>query len=188
MELDGTTSGFDASTGTLTLNFNTANSISAGKPYIIKWASADHLENPLFRDVTINATNSPVTSQDGKVQFRGIYDPAMIYSADHDNLFLGIGKNGENQDVSMLYWPSTTDYTLGAFRAYFHVNNTANVREFVLNFEDGTQTTGIIGHTEITEITEKADAAWYTINGVRLSAKPTAKGLYVHGNRKVAIK
>jgi hypothetical protein len=203
MELDGTTSGFDASTGTLTLNFNTANSITAGTPYIVKWANGDDLENPLFRDVTINATNSPVTSQDGKVQLLGIYAPAMIYSADHDNLFLGIGKNAQDQDVSMLYWPNTTDYSLGAFRAYFHVDltETNGVRDIVLNFEDGTQTTGIIGHTEIlrpdgskrpeverTDSTDKADAAWYTINGVKLDAKPSSKGIYIHGGRKTVIK
>ena len=190
MELDGATSGFDASSGTLTLNFNTANSISAGKPYIIKWASADDLVNPLFRDVTINATNSPVTSQDGKVQFRGIYSPTDIFSANHDNLFLGIGKNAQDQDVSMLFWPNTEGYTLGAFRAYFHVDltETNGVRDIVLNFEDGTQTTGIIGHTEITETTERADAAWYSLDGRKLEGKPTKKGLHIYKGRKVVIK
>ena len=192
MELDGTTSGFDASTGTLTLNFNTANSISAGKPYIIKWAEGTDIANPVFYGVTIDNSDEAlarktVTSTDSKVSFRGIYDPAMIYSADHDNLFLGIGKNAQNEDVSMLFWPNTTDYTLGAFRAYFHVDltETNGVRDIVLNFdEQGTQT--VIGHTEITEITEKADA-WYTVNGVKLEKEPTKKGMYIHGNRKVVI-
>ena len=181
----------------LTLNFDnvtSGNTIAAGTPFIVKWTGTD-LPNPVFNGVTIDNSDEAlarktVTSTDNLVQFRGIYDPAMIYSADHDNLFLGIGKNAQNEDVSMLYWPNTEGYTLGAFRAYFHVDltETNGVRNIVLNFEDGTQITGIIGHTDNTDNTYKADAAWYTINGVRLSAKPTAKGLYVHGGRKVVIK
>ena len=191
MTLNASQSGFDASTGVLTLNFDnvtSGNTIAAGTPFIVKWTGTD-LPNPVFSSVTVSSTEAgSVTSTDGKVRFQGTYDPAMIYSATHDNLFLGIGKNGENKDVSILYWPNTTDYTLGAFRAYFHVDltETNGVRDIVLNFdEQGTQT--VIGHTEITETTERADAEWYTINGVRLSAKPTAKGLYVHGGRKTVI-
>ena len=52
--------------------------------------------------------------------------------------------------------------------------------------EQGTQT--VIGHTDITDSTDKADAAWYTINGVKLDAKPNSKGVYIHGGRKVVIK
>ena len=195
MTMNASESGFDASTGVLTLNFDnvtSGNTIAAGTPFIVKWTGTD-LPNPVFNGVTIDNSaealaRKTVTSTDSKVSFLGIYSSTNIYSADHDNLFLGIGKNNQNEDVSMLYWPSTTDYTLGAFRAYFHVNNTANIREFNLNFDEHNETTGIISTTNFTNFTNKADAAWYTINGVRLSAKPTAKGLYVHGGRKVAIK
>ena len=181
--------GFDALDGTLYLYFKNASSIGAGKPYIVKWASGDNLVNPVFTGVTISSTavgEIPFTGG----EFKGIYSPTNIYSADHENLFLGIGKNNLDQDVSMLFWPNTTDYTLGAFRAYFHVDltETNGVRDIVLNFEDGTQTTGIIGHTDITDNTDMADAAWYSINGVKLDSKPSSKGIYIHGNRKVVIK
>ena len=182
--------GFDALDGTLYLYFKNASSIGAGKPYIVKWASGENLVNPVFTGVTISSTavgEIPFTSG----EFKGIYSPTNIYSASKDNLFLGIGKNNLDQDVSMLFWPNTTDYTLGAFRAYFHVDltETNGVRDIVLNFdEQGTQTTGIIGHTEITETTERADAAWYTIDGVKLSGRPTKKGIYIHGGRKTVIK
>ena len=36
--------------------------------------------------------------------------------------------------------------------------------------------------------TDKADAAWYTINGVKLEGKPSVKGVYVNNGRKVIIK
>ena len=87
----------------------------------------------------------------------------------------------------MLYYPAgenMTEYTLGAFRAYFHVDltETNGVRDIVLNFEDGTQTTGIIGHIDITD---KADAAWYSLDGRKLEGKPTKKGVYIHNGRVV---
>ena len=34
----------------------------------------------------------------------------------------------------------------------------------------------------------QCDSAWYTLSGTRLDAQPTAKGLYIHGGRKVVIK
>ena len=99
---------------------------------------------------------------------------------DKSNLFLG--------DDNMLYYPNVADYSIKAFRGYFHVDLDGDgVRAINLNFgEEGTQT--IIGHTEITEITEKADASWYTIDGVRLSGKPTQKGLYIYKGIKRVVK
>ena len=197
MTMNASQSGFDASTGVLTLNFDnvtSGNTIAAGTPFIVKWTGTD-LPNPVFNGVTIDNSDEAlarktVTSTDNLVQFLGIYSSTNIYSADHGNLFLGIGKNAQDQDVSMLFWPNTEGYTLGAFRAYFHVNltETNGVRDIVLNFEDGTQTTGIIGHTEITETTERADAAWYSLDGRKLDAKPSSKGIYIHGGRKTVIK
>ncbi|WP_294748351.1 leucine-rich repeat protein [uncultured Prevotella sp.] len=193
MELKVADSEFDAASGTLSLFFTDAKSISAGTPYIVKWEGdgTNNLVNPLFTGVKVfTDAPTPVQSHDEKVQFRGIYSSTNIYSADHDNLFLGIGKNNQNEDVSMLYWPNTEGYTLGAFRAYFHVDltETNGVRDIVLNFEDGTQTTGIIGHTDNTDNTDKADAAWYSLDGRKLDAKPSSKGIYIHGGRKTVIK
>ena len=103
----------------------------------------------------------------------------QIYSADHDNLYLG--------EENTLYWPSTSDYTLGACRAYFHVNlngGASAVRQFVLNFGDS-ETTGILSTTNFTNYTNSD--AWYDLSGRRLSGKPTAKGLYINGRKKVVI-
>ena len=49
--------------------------------------------------------------------------------------------------------------------------------------EQGTQT--VIGHTDITDSTDKADAAWYSLDGRKLEGKPTKKGLYIHNGRVV---
>ena len=136
--------GFD--NGDLYLYFTNATTIHAGKPYLVKWDKAADYEgnetsydisNPVFTGVRIRKDDpTTVTSEDKLVQFKGIYGPAMIYSAAKDNLFLGAENN--------LYWPSTEDYTLNAFRAYFHVSLSGEqlVREIRMNL-DGGNVTGV---------------------------------------------
>jgi hypothetical protein len=116
-------------------------------------------------------------SEDHKVQFCGTYDHINWTEEKPNILFLGT----ENQ----LHWPDA-GASLGACRAYFQLTEGTNgVREFKLSFGDDTQT--IIGHTEITDITERADA-WYTVNGVKLSGKPRVRGIYVKNGKKVVVK
>ena len=81
-----------------------------------------------------------------------------------------------------------TEYNLKACRAYFHVDLTgaANVRAFVLNFGDEEESQGITT-TDYTDSTD-SDGAWYDLNGRKLAGVPTAKGIYLHGGRKVVIK
>ena len=114
--LDGTT---------LYLYFKPATRIDAGKLYIVKWETNTEgtkgtedteIKNPVFRGVEIRSTEpSNVISQDGKVQFRGIYDRKQLPKDDGSNLCFG--------DDSQLYWPAA-DEALNAFRAYFHVDGT----------------------------------------------------------------
>ena len=183
MMMDASTSGFNASSGVLTLNFTGVaggSTIAAGTPFIVKWTGSN-VTDPVFSGVTVfNTEAGSVVSQDGNVRFQGTYSPVQIYSAAHDNLFLG----GENT----LYWPDTEGYTLGACRAYFHVDlngGAAAVRQFVLNFGDS-ETTGILSTTNLTNYTNSD--TWYDLSGRRLNGKPTQKGLYINNGRKVVIK
>ena len=43
--------------------------------------------------------------------------------------------------------------------------------------------TGIVSTTNYTNGT----GAWYTLDGVKLDGKPTKKGLYIHGGKKVVV-
>lgn len=185
MELDVTNTSFDAATGTLYLYFKAAENITAGTPYIIKWASGDNIVSPVFEGVTVSATTaSSVQSADGKVQFIGTYNPVDIYSDAKDNLFLA----ADNQ----LCWPEgegMTSYLMNTFRAYFHVGDgqtAAPVRHTVLNFGDGA--TGVIAIDNGQWIMDNEADVWYDISGRRLDAAPAAKGIYIVNGRKVVIK
>jgi len=83
---------------------------------------------------------------------------------------------------------------VNACRAYFQlkqgltVGEPANgVRAFVLNFGDD-ETTGIISiENGKLKIENDADT-WYSLDGRKLSGKPSVKGVYVNNGRKVIIK
>ena len=171
-------SSFDSTTGTLTLNFSNEleNGIVAGKPYIVKWTTTgDDLVNPVFTGVTISDATANVSTD--YVDFIGTYSPERI---------------------------TRTGYSVNACRAYFQLKNglTAGdaqqqARAFVLNFGDGTTSLSEELRVKSEEflspegesVARNATAAgWYTLDGRKLQGKPTKKGLYIHNGKKVVIK
>ena len=79
---------------------------------------------------------------------------------------------------------------LGACRANFHIpavsGNALMARSFVLNFGLG-ETTGIQEATGA-QVQEYKDGGWYTLEGVRLSCKPTKRGIYIVNGKKIIVK
>jgi len=188
MTLNTTTSSL--ADGTLTLNFEAATTIPAGTPFIIKWdESGTDITNPVFEGVTIsNATNDATV--EGVLTFTGTYAPVSIADGgDNTKLYLGA--------ANKLYYP-TKAMTIGTHRAYFQLadgitagepvsgSNAKLIRAFNLNFGDD-EATGIISVHDSGFMVNGSDA-WYTLDGRRLDGQPTAKGLYIHGGKKVAIK
>ena len=165
-----------APNGTLYLYFKTANAIEAGKPYIVQWATTgEDIVNPVFTNVAISNTPAATikASNSGyqNVEFVGAYSPTALDADDKSRLYLGSGNN--------LYYPSAT-MTIGACRAFFHVDISGSVnavRAFNLAFSD--PKTGIISTTNSTNFTN-SDNSWYSLDGRKLGAKPTKKGLYIY--------
>ncbi|MBR6189964.1 MAG: leucine-rich repeat protein [Prevotella sp.] len=128
--------------------------------------------SPTFKGVTITApTPQPVTFTGGS--FKGTYQSITFTDEDQSILFLGAGNT--------LYYPES-GAKIGAQRAYFNLG-TAHARQFVLNFDGEAQG---ITTTDYTDLTDSA-GAWYTLDGVRLDGKPTKKGLYIYGGKKVVV-
>ena len=177
--------GFDATDGTLYLAFKEATAITAGVPYLVKWdAAGTDVTSPVFFGVTINATASTTVSdyddELAEVQMKGCYSPVSVVADDKSILFMG----GDNT----LYY-SAENRSIRSCRAYFSVpyikqNPGAKTRAFRLNF-GGEEVTGIL---EISaDSKEMTDDAWYSLDGVRLSGKPTQRGIYINNGNKVVI-
>ena len=152
---------------TVTITFTEATMIVAGTPYIIM--PANNVENPVFTDVTIDNTMRDVAVTGAT--FKGAYGPTVLTADDKQKLFLA---------NNMLWYP-TADVTVRTCRAYFVLDSDVQAREFVLDFGDNA--TGIT----TTNFTNSNDE-WYTLDGRKLSQKPTVKGLYIRNGVKVVIK
>ena len=186
MTLDVTKkNGFDATDGTLYLGFKSATEIEAGVPYLVKWTSGDDIIKPVFEGVTIsNSTVQTVESETTGlkiVQMVGTYSPVSVTADDKSILFLG--------DANTLYY-STVDRQIRSCRAYFSVpyiknNAGTKARAFALSF-DGEETTGILEVSANSN--EVKDDAWYSLDGVRLSGKPSQRGMYINKGKKILVK
>ena len=186
----------------LYLNFKDAAEISAGVPYIIKWSESDpnYSENPVFAAVFIPYTytsakaiadalaDAAVTFTGGK--FVGTYSYKQYTEENKSILFLG-----EN---NTLYYPQpdltgdTPVYpAIGAFRAYFQMDDPVAVRSFVLNFGDDSEVTGIIDVQPVLNSQSSilnSNSPWYTIDGRKLSRKPVQRGVYIQNGRQIVMK
>ena len=178
---------------TLYLNFKDATAIEAGKPYIVKKASGGlaNIENPVFDHVTIDDTApTAVTSEDGKVSFIGNYDPVTLAANNRSVLYFG--------SANKLFWPDE-DVQLNAFRAHFTLNGTQvaedaagakGITNMVIGFGDEDEV--------VTGINEAAAdsslftphfslSGLHTVSGIRLSGKPSQKGMYIHNGKTVVV-
>ena len=163
--------------GTLTLNFATAASIEAGKPYLVKVAANTDLSTAPFTGAIVSKDAQPFTSTD--VDFIPTLGATTIPDGDTKAvLFLAAGNKLLN--------PSALPANMKGFRAYFQLKGeTASLaRAFSIDFGDG-ETTGIIAIG--TDRAASTDNATYTLDGRRIS-KATQKGVYIQNGKKVIIK
>jgi len=169
--------------GTLTLYFTAKDAVTelvAGTPYIIKWtADANYVDDdahnivaPVFSGVTIDNTDNSIKS--GDIEFKGNYDAQSFDGESKNILFMGEG--------STLHSP-ISGASIGSCRAYFEIAGGAEVKAFNLNFDGGD--TGI---EEIVNGKLPIDNSWYSLDGRKLSDKPSRAGVYINNGRKVVIK
>ena len=100
---------YDNISGT-TMLFKEAESIEAGKPYLI--IPDETIANPVFYDVTLSATPAQTVTH-GAYSFVAIYSPYAM-ALDQTELYLG--------DGDLLYYPvNNTSNTMRGMRAFYRV-------------------------------------------------------------------
>lgn len=187
--------------GTLTLNFSAdQQTITAGVPYIVKWAAGSNIVDPLFRQVSLtSATASAVTSEfetatsPASITFQGIYDSYATGGEDKSILYLGASTGGQSE----LYYPDS-EMTIHALRAYFKLNGIEAgglpepdfVRGFVLNFDGDEDPTSVS-----LPMAKETAGAWYDLSGRKVNTPSLGEGwgglvpgVYIHNGRKVVVK
>lgn len=99
-------------------------------------------------------------------------------------LTLGREQNIGTGQVGFWYYNGGT---LKAHRCYLQtsiLSTTNNAKGAIFNFDGNT--TGITSIDN--ENTPIENNIWYTLNGIRLNAKPTQKGIYLHNGKKEVIR
>lgn len=163
---------------TLMMNFSESSltAVEAGKPYLVKWADPDNtiddIISPAFNNVTINNTITKTTTD--CIDFVGTFSPVALTADMEGVMVLGAGNT--------LNYPKAGT-TIKSCRAYFVVNDktVSSTRSFVLNF-GGDEATGI------RSVAAAHDDRWYSLDGRRLNAKPSQKGIYINNGKILVIK
>jgi uncharacterized repeat protein (TIGR02543 family) len=173
----------------LTLNFSdNLTAIEAGKPYIVKWASGDNITNPTFSGVTVENPASTEVSFDGG-KFVGNFAPLEITDANRNSIVLLAA--GNKLGYAKTDRTIANGKALGACRAYFHIPTTGGstpTRSFVMNFGEDDEATGVVPiHNSQFIMHNEADAL-FTLDGRKLQAQPTRRGIYIVNGKKVIVK
>jgi len=154
--------------------FATAESIVAGKPYLVK--VADGVENPTF-DGVIVTDGTTIPTETAKADFVPVMKPTFLTGCDKTVLFVTGGDK--------LTYP-TADGNINGFRAYFQLKGDAvdEARAFRMNI-DGEATS--IREKGIVKSEKFATAPVYDLQSRHINGS-AQKGVYVVNGKKVIIK
>ena len=96
-------------------------------------------------------------------------------------LTLGLNKSGK---VGFFFYKGKEK--IPCYRAYISVNKIGEARDFLLSIDDD-EATGIeeLKDGRIEELKDGIMEEWHTLDGKKLQAQPTQKGVYIHNGRKV---
>ena len=157
---------------TVVLTFSNAESIEAGKPYLVQVTSA--VENPVFNNVSVSSTPAPSVF-DGVISFVPTFGLTKLPSPKENILFLATGNT--------LKHPSAEGQKLKGFRAYFQLPGGANQARSI-RLDLGENVTGVEMVQGSRFKVQGSDGATYNLNGQKVS--DDYKGIVIKNGRKIA--
>ena len=154
----------------------TMGAIPANTPFLIKTAAEVDLN-------TITAANVKIVAPTGDEVTGATYNGVTFMGIYHDKADLEDGEMTIKTDKK--YYGARTGANLRPFEAYL-TGVTVGARIFIEDLDEN----GTTAIKELNVDTMKAYAVdgWYTLNGVKLQAAPTEKGVYINNGKKVVIK
>ena len=169
------------------------NKLAANKPFMVKIADDIVERNGGVIDFGTQTIVAPASADDLSVaaglgaKFTGTYATKNVTSADNAAIWFLIG--GGYTKWAYIKSDSPASWDIVPFEAYFKLpeNSPVGSIKFFFEEEDGTVTAIESVNAEGANSAASAAEGWYTINGVKLEAKPTQKGIYIFNGKKVAI-
>jgi hypothetical protein len=110
------------------------------------------------------------------------YHEDLSYEGDIYVLGMVNGKFGFHKYDKRFYLPF--------YKAFLHITRStgSSARAITFSFADDITDVETIDNGQLTIDNYAGADVWYTINGVKLSGKPTAPGMYINSGKKIIIK
>lgn len=186
----GTPAAPDYTVENITLGFTSVTAMAKNTPYLIRHHLTSDITSFDVSNVVIDPEDAPelgsvdyaVGSKTKKHYYANMFG---VYAAktgtDDSDVFIADNK----------FWYSNGSTAIKAFRATFWFTDasdnlirvaTGDGARIKMSFDE--ETTGI---SDVLYSSEMEDN-WYSLDGCRLGAEPTKKGMYIHNGKKIIIK
>ena len=166
--------------------------INANTPFIVK--TENNIANGqsiTFNNVTIKkpSTVRPIVVEAGDYTFEGTYKTVAVDKTKSYLRFL----LGNSEKWAYIKNNSESTWNIVPFAAFVNLGESQsfNAREVTFTMQEADGSTTTIRSIDADTTGEgKAFAAqgWYTLDGMKLNAAPTEKGVYINNGKKVVIK
>ena len=100
--------------GELLLRVYPTDAIEAGVPYLISWETGENIVSPIFKNVTIAASEGKAVGENDDVKFVGIFAPQIFPQGDKTKIFVLA-----NNQMAWSGVEANAANSLKSFRAYF---------------------------------------------------------------------
>ena len=175
--------------GKLTMKGGNGNAtkLAANKPFLVKIAEDFTTTTVDFGSQTIVApTDLSVNAGEG-AKFVGTYTTKTV-TGDDDAAFWFM--NGDEDGWQYINSGSSATWSIVPYEAYIDMSASSAPRNIIFYVEDIDGTVTAINGINAESATGAAKVAegWYTINGVKLQAAPTQKGIYILNGKKYVVK
>ena len=160
----------------------TMDKIPANTPFAVKTTDAIADDQVIdFGLQTIKYEANPAVGAGADNVFHGVYTAMDITSA-----------NPEYRFCAGNVWPHISQagskYVVRPFNAYMEIDAANLARDIVFEFEELDGSTTSIKSVDFGSSKAYEADGWYTINGMKLNAAPTEKGIYINNGKKVVVK
>ena len=158
--------------------------LPANKPFLVKVPEAVNLDEVAFTGRTIAYEKTPTLAISAyKVEFIGSYVDETITGGEKIMWMKSDGSFVKATDSS----DAAKDFTNYCFHAYFDLTGAGFASAPLIIVEEADGSTTAISSISADGIAVEAEG-WYTLNGVKLQAAPTTKGIYIRNGKKVVVK
>ena len=175
-DIEGLTAYTVAAVNNNTLTLTPVNKAPAGTGLLLKGTADANFNVPTTASAAAIAGNYLVGVLSGETV---VQKTETVESIDYTNFILANGSYGID------WYTLSQNGAIGANKAYLRLPTDAlsNGARLTMEFGDATG----VGEMR-NEKGEMRNGAWYTVNGVKLSGKPTRKGLYIFNGKKTVVK